>query len=228
MPTYPNVPNVPGVPPVPRDPQAPIAENIILAVSDAIIIAKLFIAPQWGLFNDDGTNALNVSSTVSVEMRGDAAVTTAPQEAGGFVSYNKVQVPQMIRMTFSVSNGSFLPPGGAQLATIAGLGSFFPTPDDLLATLEGLRDQPILLTAVTPNAVYPNVTVMHYEYRRTAQSNATKLDVDVWVQEIRLPGTAQFDKDNTESPSSPDPVNGGTVQPGPVVQFNPQGGGGVS
>lgn len=204
MPTYPNVPNEPGVPPVPRDPTAPIIDQITIAVSDAVIIARFFLGPQWGLFNSDGSNALQVSSTISVEFRGDATVTTAPLQAGGFVSYNKVQVPRLIRMSFAISGGKFLPIG-------INLGA--PDNASFLQQLEYLRDNPILLTAVTPDAVYQNVTVVHFEYRRTAQNNATMLTSDVWLEEIREPGVAQFSSDNVQSPSSADPVNVGTVQP---------------
>jgi hypothetical protein len=224
------------VPPLPRNPQVPIIDNITIAAADAIQIARLFVAPPWGLFNLDGSNALQVSSTVTAEMRGDANVTTAPLEAGGFVSYNKVTMPRLIRMTFAVAAASFLPAIDiVGLITGFDAAAFLPAPfgspdiDALLGTLEFLRTSPTLLVAVTPNAVYPNVTVVHYEYRRSAQNNATMLTTDVWLEEIRLPGEAKFSAATTQSPSSSDPVNAGTVQPGaPITIAEDPTRGGVS
>lgn len=216
-PAFPNVPNLPGVPPVLRQSGIVSAQNnIVLAVGDAIGVLGLFLQPQWGLFTQDGLPAFSFSSGIpglgafsaivtagaqllgaggqsvgEVEFRNDTRVSTAPQEEGAFLSYNKVASPFNGRVSYIISG------------TIAQRAAFLAQAMQLQADLT-------LLDLVTPEIIYPNVNVVHHDYRRTARRGISMFEVDIWVEEIRITGTAAYS--NTQSAAGADQVNGGTVQ----------------
>lgn len=227
MPDYPNVPVAPGAPPVLRTPQQAIQE-VGIVVADAVQIYQLFQGPQWGLFLMDEvqTPALLADSVISVEVRADSTVATAPQEQGAFQSYDKVQVPYMVRIVFGISGGAYLPIGsvfGIDLPTFGlgslgtGIGDPASKRNQFLTDIERDRTIPLLLTAITPDQSFFPVTVIHYDYRRTAVNGATLLQVDVWLQQVRITGGFQFTNDTLQDSSAADPGNNGTVAPkGPV------------
>lgn len=184
----PNVPNVLGVPALLSYSQAGVA--LLAADAFAAIVGALGIGPQWGLFRF-GLPAIFADSVVAFDYRQDWTVSNYPLEQGAFESYDKVQVPFGIRLQFAK--------GGSPLERQAFLASIA-----LQAGTLAIYD------VITPEAIYPNVNIVHYDYRRSAE-NVGLLVVDVWVVEVRQNAQALFT--NTAAPAGADRVSDGTVQP---------------
>ena len=226
-PQFPNVPVASGVPPVLRQIgtaqttivglvsdaaqiiqlfQAPqwglfdLGGNPVLASSSTI---QQLIGSITGTLNQIGSllgiagTATFTCSVGSLDIRQDYRISTAPQEQGAFLSYNKVQAPFDGRVTFLV--------GG----TAAQRSAF-------LATVAALTASMSLFSLVMPEFTFPSVNVTHYDLTRTARAGVSLLAVDVWVEQVRVTGTTGFS--NTATPSGADPVNAGTVQPIPPEQ----------
>jgi hypothetical protein len=215
-PTYPNVPMAPGIPLVPRQPGSSSGlASIVLLASDAAAVVSLFAGPQWGLFTQDGTPAFSaipgvggiaggiVASAIrlvggggqsigSEEFRLDHKIATAPQEQGAFLSYNKVSTPFAGRVTYVLSG----------VATLRGA---------FLASVKAMQASLTLLSLVMPEYTYPSCTVVHHDLKRSARDGVSMFSVDIWVEEVRITGTAAFS--NTQTPAGAAQTNGGTVQP---------------
>lgn len=221
-PPFPNVPNVPGIPPVPRQSGIVAAQNnIVLLAADALSIVNIFAPVQWGLFTQSGGPAfsflpsvpslggltalagaaLNLlgaggQSVLEIDYQNDTRIATAPQEQGAFLSYNKVATPFNGRVSYAV--------GGTEAQRAA----FLQAVQDLQNGSRALE----LLDLVMPEYEYYSVNVVHSDFRREARRGVTLFVVDVWVEEVRITGTAAFT--NTQSANGASPVNGGTVQTG--------------
>lgn len=206
-PLYPNVPPAPGVPPLLRLPGQIISTVVLLASDAAIALRTLGIlqTPQWGLFTSAGLPALTAAanglaavltgsgqSVGDMEFRIEHRISTAPQEQGAFMSYNKVSTPFAGRVTYIVS--------GTQAQRTQFLGQVI-----------ALQNSLTLLTLVMPEYNYPSCTVTHHDFRRTSRNGLTMLSVDIWVEQVRVTGTAAYS--NTATPSAAPQTNGGTVQP---------------
>jgi hypothetical protein len=215
------VPNAPGVPPLNR--VANVQNNVGLLLADAAQIANLFAPPQWGLFTQNGgplfpgfsatpiinaiTSGVGIANTSVGEeaYRREYRISTAPQEQGAFLSYNKVQMPFDGRVSYIVSG---LPEARAfflqQLETAA-------------ATLD-------LYSLMMPEFSYPSVNIIHHDFRRSARRGLQMLEVDIWVEEVRITGTAQFSNGTTKKPSGANSFNAGGVSPtSPNAAFIPPG-----
>ena len=213
VPAFPNVPPLPGVPPLLRSPTQAFGTVVLLAADVTSVLSGLGIlqAPQWGLFTASGqpafaaasvggiatalisflTGAGSGQSISNVEYRLDHRIATAPQEQGAFLSYNKVSTPFGARVTYAVSG----PP--------AQVGAF-------LGQVQTLQASTNLLTLILPEISYPSCDVVHHDFRRSASKGATLLLVDIWVEQVRVSGTAAFT--NTQQPAGAGQQNGGTAQ----------------
>lgn len=210
---FPNVPPAPGVPAIPRQANAAPSPGVSLALADATNLLNLFIGPQWGLFTQDGTPAfIGVTSIAGLiadvvtavtggtiggqsvgdtEYRREYKISTAPQEQGAFLSYNKVQTPFDGKVTYIISG--LAPQRGA-----------------FLQQVEAAAASLTLLSLVMPEITYPSCNVVRYGVRRRADSGLTMFMVDITVEEVRITGTTQFT--STGSPSGASQTNTGNVQ----------------
>lgn len=188
-PTYPDVPRASGVPAVFRAPTRPVFTALLL-VADVLTVLRSFAPPQWGIFSESGFPVLIPDSVVSVDIRREWRISDYPVERGGFQSFDKVASPGDARVRLAVSGVESRGPFLAQLDTIA-------------ASLD-------LFTVVTPDAIYPSVNIVHYDYRREQRSGASLLLIDVWLQEVRVTAQTQFT--DTKTPEGAANVSGGTVQ----------------
>jgi hypothetical protein len=218
---FPDVPRAPGVPPVLRQIGA-IENKVVAIVSDAVSILKLFgigAGPQWGIFDQRGAPVLLGDSVVAVDYRKEYRISDYPVEQGGFASYNKVQQPFDVRVSFAVAGKldliSSLISGGAigsmittmitgKSPTQARRGRFL---EDLEAALASLY----LFDVVTPEATYHSLNLVHCDYRREARNGATMLTIDVWCQEVRAIATAVYSQ--TKTPEASPKKDSGAVQP---------------
>jgi hypothetical protein len=182
----PNVPKVPGVPPL----TSYAANSVSLLVGNAIINALNLGKPAWGLYKD-GIPVVVAENVVSIDYKRDWNLPDYPIENGGFKSYDKVQLPFSVRLRFSA-------------------GGDIVDRQNLLNSIAAISETLDLFDAVTPEVIYENVNVMHYDYRRAA-NNVGLIVVDVWCQEVRLNSLTVFS--STKSASSAGVTNNGTVQP---------------
>jgi hypothetical protein len=79
-----------------------------------------------------------------------------------------------------------------------------------LANLTHAQASLDVFLVLTPDSSYPNMNIVHYDYRRTRERGASMLHIEVWLQEIRDTATQQFT--STASPTSQADQNQGTQQ----------------
>lgn len=209
MPELVNVPDVDGVPAVAF--ATGVGAGIVLAAADAIGL-PLFgsIGTQWGIFRQ-GRPVVTCDNVAAFDHKADWAISDYPVEGGQFESYNKVTIPYDVRLVFTA--------GGSEANRTA-----------LLNSLRAIVGDLNFYDAVSPEAVYTPVNLVHLDYRRTAQNGVGLLVVSVWCRQVRrvassttgAAGGADASGTDTPSatggigdtanPSGADQVNGGAVQ----------------
>lgn len=191
VPQFPDVPIAPGVPPVPRNPFEPVFK-VLLIVADVITVARFFEPSQWGIFTSGGVPVVVADSVLAMDYRREWRLSDYPVEQGGFQTYDKVAVPIDIRVRLSC-DGNAMPRG------------------QFLAALDAAAQTLDTYLVATPDVVYPNVNIIHTDYRRARESSAGMIVVDVWLEEVRATVTTQFT--DTKPPEAAADVNSGPVQP---------------
>jgi hypothetical protein len=188
------VPIAPGVPAV-LNIYATLAETASLVTADAEIISQILSGPQWGIFSTDGTPILfgtyTGAAVVDVGYHKEFTVATFPVEEGTFASYDKVENPYEAKVTLSI--------GGSLEARVAAI-----------ATIKGLISSTTLVDVVTPEDVFANANLVHVDYDRAAAKGAGMLNLDLWLEEIRVSASAPGS--NAAQPNGTNSVSGGTVQ----------------
>lgn len=190
MPIFPAVPLAPGVPSIPRDPLA-VAAAISLLTVDTVISEFLSRKTIWGIFLN-GIPVVQADNVTSMEYKQDWSLSTYPVEQGAFQSYDKVNNPFEIRLRFTT--------GGSLVDRTA-----------FLKSIEAIAGDLILYDVLTPEEVYTSVNVMRYDYDRKAFRGLGLFAVDIWLMEIRVTATTQFQ--NVKAASAASPQSGGQVQP---------------
>lgn len=209
MPELVAVPDVPGVPAVAF--AAGFGAGVVLAASDAIGL-PLFssIGTQWGIFQQ-GRPVVACDNVVAFDHKADWAIADYPVEGGQFESFNKIPIPYDVRLVFTAGENQ------------ANRGA-------LLNSLRAIAGDLKFYDAVSPEAVYTPVNIVHVDYRRTAQNGVGLIAVSVWCRQVRqvsssttgAAGSADASGSDTPSatgsigdaasPSGADQVNGGVVQ----------------
>jgi hypothetical protein len=199
MPELVSVPDVDGVPAVLF--AAGTGAGIILAAADAIPFPLVGAGSPWGLYFG-GEQVIQADTVLAVDYKEDWVIADYPIERGGFESYNKVATPFDVRLVFAA--------GGTEANRT-----------ELLNSIAAIIGDLELYDVVTPEAVYENVNVIHYDYRRTTQSGLGMLVVSIFCQEVRQAASgSEAAKDpsatgrtgDTAAASGAGQTNGGTVQ----------------
>lgn len=209
---FPDVPAYPGVPELTRPIQVAVAENVPLSIAlgtvENLLISALQQTPKWGIYDQDGNrlgvnsndtssgggltatllsqltgSAPPVESTIGVDYSRESRIATYQVEQGGFASYNKVQMPANPVVTLALQ-------GNVNDRTA------------FLEAIESAANSTDLYSIVTPEIVYVNYNIERYSFRRRAQSGATLLIVDIYLQEIRTV-TASFATAQITAPQDP-------------------------
>lgn len=163
------------------------AVTTLLVADAAGFLTGILQTTQWGLYLD-GIPVISADTVGSVEYKKDWTIATYPIEEGGFETYDKVSLPFEIRIRFA-AGGS---PSNRQA---------------LLASIDAIAGDTNLYDLVTPEVVYLNVNVSHYDYKRAADSGVGLLIVELWCQEIRIQVSEGLT--NTQSSTSTDPIDDG-------------------
>ncbi|HDG0630515.1 TPA: hypothetical protein PFA69_004658 [Serratia marcescens] len=138
------------------------------------------LSPGYGIYNSNiPTKALTPTSFIGVEIVKDSAVTIAPVEKGTYSSYNKVNRPGEIRVTFAFEGWTGF--SGA----IPNLTNFsLASRTDILSKLDEMVEGANLYDIETPDTTYQNYDLTHYDYRTSSQE-VTILIVSAVFQAIR-------------------------------------------
>jgi hypothetical protein len=182
--------------------------NILLARADAVIIARKFSGPEWGIFDKNLQPILTGNAVVGVDYRNGFRVPDYPVEGGGFASFNKVKQPRDVRVSIAIDGSTAL--GQYLTGQQAFLGS--ATRQIVLQTIEEKLASLDTFNVVTPEFTYMSMNLVHVDYRRQSRGAVSMIVVDLWLQEVRLAPTPTY-SNNTHDPAGADPVNGGAVQP---------------
>jgi len=186
---YPDIPPLPGVPAINRNSAGYVAAALTVA---AELLPKNLFGTKWAITDEYGNLALVPDSFVSFEYKNERKIPNYPIEGGAFQSYNKVALPYDCRLVVSCSgNGSMSKQG-------------------FLAAIQNYLDALTLLTVSTPDANYPNLNLIHVDYKRESRQGVTLLLAQLWFQEVRI---AQQPTVSTVEPSGASTKNNGQVSP---------------
>lgn len=165
--------------------------------ADAADFSGFEQAQQWGIFKD-GEPVVVADSVNAFGYMQDWPISTYPVEEGGFETYDKVQLPFEQRVRFVT--------GGDREDRQA-----------LLDSIEAIAGDLNLYDVVTPEKVYLSCNVIHCDYERNEGRGAGLIRVNVYLMEVRVAASAQYNSatpvSNAKDPGSNDQVNNGTVQP---------------
>lgn len=189
---------IPGVPPL-LAPINRVQNTIVQLKADAAIFMRYQSSRQkqtasvpffaanatWGIYAK-GKPLIEPDSIVSFDFRQEFRISDAPQEAGAFLSYNKVRSPFDVRLKMTK--------GGSDAVRKA-----------FLDSVEALASSLDLCAVMTASKNYSDVNVVHYEYSQTAQNGVGMLTVEVWLQQVRTTPSQAF--------STTKVLTQGTVQP---------------
>ena len=197
---FPNVPPLPGVPNLRRSLIGiGTRTGLLTAVRglDRFGLLDKFMGPQWGVFGTGGGAVLTPDTIASFEYKGDEDIANHPVEKGGFASYNKVAKPYEI----------------AVVMTCSGQGQ--QSRDDFLANVDAMKTGLDLYDVVTPDGVYPNCNLVHYDYKRSSAGGVSMITVNCRFQEVRQTATTQY-TESTKQPDAAPMQGGGAVTPSPA------------
>ncbi|MXV35733.1 MULTISPECIES: hypothetical protein [unclassified Saccharibacter] len=197
-------------------------------------------ARQWGIFShpaqettgflkkvgnvlgDDVSNiftkgpkkVLSAAHVEALEFAERSDISTAPQEEGNFVSYNKVFEPYTATIRF-ICDGSETGNIGENLLPGFVKGILGDGPDkvrrDFMTTLAALVKDTTLYYIATPERIYKHANIISYRVGRKAEGGVDMIVVDVQVQEVRQSKKTGWVK--TKHPQGAQTQDAGNVQP---------------
>lgn len=194
-----------------------------LLVADALTVIQQFInGAQWGVFLNGqqvvGQNVFGLTGSVGqalgsvlgiglttqndLEFEQRFAITNAPQEGGAFQSYNIVQTPYRVVITF----------------VAGGMASNRAT---LRAQVEAIVGTTNLYTALTPEGPITSLAAVGMAYRRHPEDIGV-LAISVLFAQVRAAGNAQFSTTSTptsETGATAPQAGGGATIPNPTPAF---------
>lgn len=192
--TFPNVPDIVGVPAVMRligssdsTPQTPLPR------SNAAVQAAM--AAQWGLYTQSGDLAADWDNVVSVDVSLDSRISDYPVEKGGFATYNKVIVPNEVRLILSKG------------------GSVEDRQDFLWAIQDAYRSIN-LYNVIIPEYVYLDMNVTGVRTVRSADHGMGLLVLEISLRKVRQTAKLAFT-------STKDAASAGQTKDGPVQTSTP-------
>ena len=153
------------------------------------------VGEQWTIVDEEGTTAVTFTSFIDIDVRNEGQVLSYPIEEGGFANYNKVQSPLDIHVT---------------LATQGTDVEF----EHILNKLNEYQAEAVKLFVSTPSAYYGPVTLESYSNKRTRESGAGQLTVELVFVEIREVQTQVTTRVITKpkNPTSSSKTNTGKTQ----------------
>lgn len=148
--------------------KAPKAFGIaLLGKALGALYDALFPQARWGIYlTGTSTRVQEFTSVLDVEIRSDCNIPDYVIETGSFVSYNKVDLPNLYRVKMTQDG----------------------TPEQRAKTLKWLEDKKgstELFDVVTPEYVWQKVTLVAFNHLRNAKSGAAMLTIECVFQQVR-------------------------------------------
>ncbi|HDJ1441598.1 TPA: hypothetical protein PPN70_004047 [Serratia rubidaea] len=147
-------------------------------------IINSVLSPGYGIYYASGvmsgTKPFSPTSFVVLEMGGEATVGNAPIEAGGYTSFNKVQRPATLQVTFTIEGWSGF---AGSLPNVTNL--TLTSRSDVLDTLETMRTTAQVYDIETPDRTYTSYDLVKYDYRIRSDSGTTLLSVSAVFQDVQ-------------------------------------------
>lgn len=152
-----------------------ISNSRALAVMDQMGLGQLLnfsgdaetpIERIWMIVDDSGEQAVPFNVFLSLNVKNEAKVVSAPVENGSFVTYNKTRTPIQITTTLAIKG----------------------KPDDLKSALSAIMDMvdnTSIVSLITPDFEYKNLCFSACNYRRSADNGIDMLIVDCGLTEVR-------------------------------------------
>lgn len=152
-------------------------------------------AGEYALIGADDRPACAYEAVLEVVKGKSAKVLTEPIENGRLAAYNKVQAPDVAKVTLSLG---YEPDRQATA----------------LAQLTALKEGTSLVTLVTPDEVLDNLSVEELGTTRRASQGATLLTVEVsMIRVLAVRVVSQQAQWSPKNAGAAKPVNQGRVQP---------------
>lgn len=134
------------------------------------------LSPGYGIYyaegDKKGQKPFSPNSFIVAEFAGEATIGTAPLEKGQYASFNKVQRPAELHVTFAIEGWTGFS------GSIPNITNFSLTSrSDVLETLEKMRKEATTFDIETPDTAYTSYDLIKYDYRIRADSGVTLLIV---------------------------------------------------
>lgn len=198
LPSFADVPFASGIPAMSRSTLingiGAVASVTLLSAVDNLIRS---LGGQWGIFDSTGATPVLTGAVLGLDYSRDFRISDAPLEQGAFTSYNKVRLPFTARVLIACDGSD-------------------GTLSDFLKTLDMLVESIDLYAVVTPEITYQSVNVVHYDYRRESSRGVSKIDADIFLQEVRVTATQQYTSTATAS-GQPNTTIGGVQASAPTA-----------
>jgi len=159
--------------------------TLINAVSGGglLSVVNSVVSPGYGIYYASGEKIgkkpIMPKSFVIVEFTGDASISTAPKEKGKYSSFNKIQRPPELHLTFTVEGWTGFSGSVPNLTDFT-----LSSRSDVLATLETMRTSADIYDIETPDTTYTSYDLTKYDYRIRADSGVTMLTVTAIFQSV--------------------------------------------
>ncbi|MCA6222440.1 phage baseplate protein [Photorhabdus antumapuensis] len=142
------------------------------------------ISPGYGIYYASGQNVgdkpFTPTSFIAVEVTREASITTAPIEKGGYTSYNKVQRPGEVHVTFSFEGWTGFSGSMPNLTNLT-----LTSRSDVLETLNKMVSSAEIYDIETPDTTYTSYDLIKYDYRIKQDNGVTLLIVTAVFQAVQ-------------------------------------------
>ncbi|ECQ3321599.1 hypothetical protein GIZ89_23605 [Salmonella enterica] len=188
--------------------------NVLSAVRGGGVLGLInsVLAPSFGIYyawtdpagaHQKGGRPFSPDSFVVVEVGAEASVSTAPVEKGGYTSFNKIQRPPELHVTFTVEGWTAFSGG------VPNLTNFSTTSrSEVLKTLEMMRTTAGLYDIETPDRTWTSCDLVKYDYRIRSNNGPTLLTVNAIFQPVMQTGEVSVGSTDSQSPTDNDKAKG--------------------
>jgi len=180
-----------------------LSETILLNAvrgGGLLSIVNSTLSPGYGIYYASGDKKnqkpFNPKSFVVTEYSGEATIGSAPKEKGAYSSFNKVQRPPELHVTFTVEGWT------GYSGSVSNLTDFTLTSrSDVLAVLETMRTSAETYDIETPDTAYTSYDLTKYDYRIRSDSGVTLLMVTAVFQSVMDVGEVTIAVDTGTCPN---------------------------
>ncbi|EDF3430435.1 hypothetical protein JYB54_002543 [Salmonella enterica] len=183
--------------------------NVLSAIRGGGVLGLInsVLAPSFGIYyasgKDQGKQPFTPDSFVVVEVGAEATVSTAPVEQGAYSTFNKIQRPPELHVTFTVEGWT------AFSGAIPNLTNFSTTSrSNVLEILEKMRTTAGLYDIETPDKTWTSCDLVKYDYRTRSNNGPTLLTVTAVFQTIQKTGEVSVGSTDKKAPTDNDKAKG--------------------